>query len=83
MTKRPLTKRQEKALRRAYADSDHALALSRDLANQLVRRGLASLTGQVYERTEWNRVTARLPVVVLTPTGVSVAAELVNALKNA
>jgi hypothetical protein len=66
---RKLTARQRSALKRilkAKAEG-RCEALSPDLVQQLVRRGLVYKTGDVYERFEWGRrvVGSRLPVVQL------------------
>jgi len=73
---RKLTTRQEKVLRRMVSCADHTAPMDRALGKQLVKRGLAMDTGHIYERVEWNRVQARLPLYFLTAKGFKIDSTL-------
>lgn len=69
-----LTSRQIYGMRRIA----EGCPISPDLARQLIRKGLAN-KHYVYERTEWNRTTARLWCCCLTEAGRSEADKILAA----
>jgi hypothetical protein len=70
-TKKPLSDTAKIHLRRAKANHDSTGSAPSGIVNELVRHGLATKTGQVFERVEWMRVTARWPIFYLTVAGVA------------
>lgn len=68
---RPLTDRQKAALKRLAKSEGFRELFSPELAKQLVKRGVAELTGRKWQRSEWNRkvVGATLWEVRLTTAG--------------
>lgn len=71
---RPLTDRQKAALKRLAKGEFYSDYFSPDVAKQLVKRGVAELTGRKYQRHEWNRpvVGSTLWEVRLTTAGANV-----------
>ena len=67
--KRPLTEDQQWAMEKMARGHAGTAAISRRIGRQLEQRGLAHYTGHDYERVEWQRVVARLPVYQLTAAG--------------
>lgn len=64
-----LNNRQRRALRRLQNAEYFITPLDRELAKQLVRKGLVEIDTVLdpWERREWNKVIARLPQVRLLP----------------
>ncbi len=58
-----MTERQRKAMARLLTATDRCLPMERALAKQLEAKNLVRITEHVYERRQWNRVVARLPIV--------------------
>ena len=69
MKTRRLTDRQLSALMRISRSAMKSEPIGRDVFRQLLRRGLVLDTMQVWEREEWGKVIARLPVAALTAAG--------------
>lgn len=61
--------RELSALKRIARSSSGTEPIARDIFRSLLRRGLVYDTMHVYERVEWGRVVARLPIAGITETG--------------
>ena len=79
---RPLTKRQRRALRDAAKDQTSTVAVPRNIAQQLQKRGLVQLTHETWEPHSWGKKTKSWPVVMLTPEGEKAAATEIERVKG-
>jgi len=75
------TSRQLDALRRMVKDKaagQIGTPISRDIFNQMRRRGWIWSTGDTYDRYSWQRLVARLPIAMIDTKGL----EIVEAYKD-